>query len=396
MKQNVQEAMPHYSKIAKGYTQLPEKEALQLWHDYKAGDLSAHHKLFETFSRIALKQAHQYQLTKVPVEDLVQECNLLVLEGIEQFETRWQSIAQFIYFYVHNKIKDYIAKWGVVVQPPRVYDRLKKWDRCMAIAEAMDDVGEIGELSNSYLTNYLNIGNSYIDEIAPIDIIDIIYEETESNREKLLMKLRKSIYQLNQRDRKIIIDYYFERKTIIEIGKELGKTKKWVSDRRDFIVKKLNSLMTKAPTRKGVHIAREEEKDIIDKINDSQLKIIPITPHHIQLTNDTDTVIINKSMKDKYKGWYEPNKNQVNNIKKRVWVNNGEENKNITAGELTLFLQEGWKRGMKHSKKPFKGRRPATWVHTFDKETRVLNDELDTFMKLHPDWHLGRHPKWKK
>lgn len=100
------------------------------------------------------------------------------------------------------------------------------------------------------LRNLLNVRNVEINENDHFDYEQVDKFIDKLNTHKLINeRLTKALYTLNEKERKVVIDYYFgEEKTFKQIGKDLNLTESRISQIHQSVLKKLRIRLLKIQT----------------------------------------------------------------------------------------------------------------------------------------------------
>jgi len=158
-------------------------------------------------------------------EDLVNEGVKGIYNAIRLFDfDKNISFQTFLEFKVRGAILDFIRSYNYLARTH--YVKLKKDDKDIRI---------------------IFLGEYSIDELFKKEIIYDNFEDIVNkhiNIEKINIILKKVInYYLTERQRKVIIKYYFENKTLLQISNELQINETTASFHRKKAINKLKKLL---------------------------------------------------------------------------------------------------------------------------------------------------------
>jgi RNA polymerase primary sigma factor len=242
-------AIKNYYKEVKKTDVLSGDEQIRLAVKAKAGDQDSFDKLVKCNLRFVISIAKEYKASGLPLEDLISEGNIGLMEAVHRFdETKGFRFISYAVWWVRQSITKSINDNKSNVRLPinkinsinkitKVKEKLtQKLERPPSDSEILDNA----DVSPSDVKSYRNDGNFefYID--SPIQNSDgLKYQdilpgtdhddmESKMNHDALRNELKKAMSGLSTREVDIITMYYglsdTEPMTLREIGRSLGLT----------------------------------------------------------------------------------------------------------------------------------------------------------------------------
>ena len=228
-----------------------------------AGKKDAYNELIEQYlpfaSSIASKVARLISCSSDCYEDILCNARLGLLEAAQRFDLKFKvDFKTFAYYRIKGAIYDGLRKTGWI--PRSLYTKLKLeeashnplqklTERIAASAKNVKDDVEavydsIHSLASMYITSLDAMEDFEVeDQSAKRDI------EHKAEFQKIKEKMRDAIEALPEKERKLVKMYYFQNRTLQEIGVRLGLSKSWTSRLHaralDLLFKKLNSMDNK-------------------------------------------------------------------------------------------------------------------------------------------------------
>lgn len=175
----------------------------------------------------------------VDYEDIVCSARLGLLEAARRFDARFHvDFKTFAYYRIKGAIYDGLRKTGWV--PRSLYSRIKFEQAANDYLQTLSDkITENTERVQSSVEQIYDTVNSmasiYVMSIEGMEDFEVedksALKEMEHKVEfqKVKEKMRDAIEALPDKERKLVKMYYFQNRTLQEIGNKLHLSKSWVS-----------------------------------------------------------------------------------------------------------------------------------------------------------------------
>lgn len=250
---SVNEYFKHLGKITKD---IDREENARLWKLAKQGDQDAKNKIMEINLRLVIPTAKRFQRPGMELMDLIEEGNLGLLQAIDKFEPeKGYRFSTYAVYWIEQYIRKYIEEQsGSIKIPSHAWGNLKKWFRAWnELKEANGRDPSLNEMAKELNLSARQV-KSIIDTLSAAKGVDslasLVHEEDETTLEDLIsddgkgnphdvfvknesqQSLKKSMEDLNDRDRQILIMRYGlddnEPKTLGEVAEILGLSRERV------------------------------------------------------------------------------------------------------------------------------------------------------------------------
>lgn len=250
---SVNEYFRHLGKITK---EMDREETARLWKLAKEGDQDAKNQIMEMNLRLVIPTAKRFLRPGMELMDLIEEGNLGLLQAIDKFEPeKGYRFSTYAVYWIEQYIRKYIEEQsGSIKIPSHAWGNLKKWFR--AWNELKESNGRDPSLNE--MAKELNLSarqvKSIMDTLSAAKGVDslasLVHDEDETTLEDLIsddgkgnphdvfvknenqQSLKKSMEDLNDRDRQILIMRYGlddnEPKTLGEVAEMLGLSRERV------------------------------------------------------------------------------------------------------------------------------------------------------------------------
>jgi RNA polymerase primary sigma factor len=199
MKFETSENLPKYFKTIQKNAPLTIGEEKQLVVAIQEGDAKAVEKLVSANLKFVVKLANRHIGQGVPIDDLIQEGNMGLLEAALNFKPRdGQRFINYAQLWIRKKLNESVAKTGRIVRLPHNQEyaiyKAKMKGEDVEIPRKVDIDAPIGDEGGN------TIG----------DIVLKSGSEVEFNIEmdSIRFKVKCALNLLKDRDRAIIMDYF--------------------------------------------------------------------------------------------------------------------------------------------------------------------------------------------
>lgn len=256
-----------------------EQELAIAWKDHQ--DEKALHELINAYGRLVISAATKFRHYGLPLNDLIQEGNIGLLEAAKRFEPdREFRFSTYATWWIKSCMQDYVLRnWSIVrtgttaaqkslffnfrrlrakIEGEQEYEGLDNEGRTKIAGDLgvrIKDVEDM-EMRLSSGDNSLNV--TITDENGADEWQSLLSDDRPNPEEIVIgMKdsqtrskwLQEALSALNDREQKIIKDRHlgYETITLEELGKELGISKERVRQLEQRAMMKLKSNLTKDP-----------------------------------------------------------------------------------------------------------------------------------------------------
>ena len=204
---------------------LNNEEIKNLFHDYIGnGDYTAREKLIENHLRLVVKISHSYKGKGMDLEDVVSYGNIGLMKAVDKFNPDHDSECSFGVFatnYIKEEIRTAMEKNMTVYHGS--FERMKniEYGEIRLDAPISDD-------SDKSLYDVFGGNVNPFEVSAEQELVSFIFEEMKN--------------VLTDVEYKILIENFIERKSMEEIGNEIGMTKQNISLKRNAALKKMRNI----------------------------------------------------------------------------------------------------------------------------------------------------------
>jgi len=247
------------------YPLLTAEEERELIRRAKKGDIEARNKLINSNLRYIYKMAKKYSGMGIPISDLINEGVLGLIKAIDKYDLKRRvRLLTYATSWIRQAMMKALTEQSRAIKlNSSIKGKLDKVRRAMEDyyqryqrEPSEEELAQITGMSIDEVKEVLNIykGQFSIDELIGDDNGRTI-EETfpdpfeEEIEEKIKKEERINRFmeilerELNERERKIIVEYYGlhlkEPKTLEQIGKELGISRERVRQIKERALRKL-------------------------------------------------------------------------------------------------------------------------------------------------------------
>lgn len=243
------------SELTKIYGFLSREREIELAKKIKKGDKEAKAELVNANLRLVIHNAFKYNSKGVSIDDLIQEGNVGLCTAAEKFDpSKGFRFSTYATWWILQKIRKLImTKNSVIKIPPHVIYKARtikkvteefktKYNRLPSKQELSDITGIPMKTIETALNIPKNIVNieAQIDDSNSLTYGEVVHDESEKTVDEIVSdnmlakELAAQMAKLSPKERLLIQKYYFEGKSMQEIGVEVGRTRESV---RQNIVK---------------------------------------------------------------------------------------------------------------------------------------------------------------
>jgi RNA polymerase primary sigma factor len=256
----------YFNEVAKEEMLTPQME-VELAKRIKQGDQVACDKLVRANLRFVISVAKQYQHTKMPLNDLINEGNIGLIKAAKMFdETKGFKFISYAVWWIRQSIMDALAKNGRLVRIPA--NKIGDLSQINTAAAAIEQKFE-REPTHEELAEYLGVKVEDIKSAsdasfrqssldAPFEnedggnLYDIIQDPSAAsadvlitNDESLKTELERLLSTLTVREMEVIKRFFgigFDyTQSLEDIGEEMGLTRERIRQIKDGALRKLRS-----------------------------------------------------------------------------------------------------------------------------------------------------------
>jgi RNA polymerase primary sigma factor len=199
MKFETSENLPKYFKTIQKNAPLTVAEEGRLVLAIQAGDSGAVARLVKANLKFVVKVANRHIGQGVPIDDLIQEGNIGLIEAAQAFQPReGQRFINYAQLWIRKRINEAVAKTGRIVRLPHnqeyeIFKSKRKGEEVEAPTRVSIDkkIGEDGE--NTLGDIILKTGSD---------------AEFAMEMDSIKFQVKKALTVLKDRDKGIIMDYF--------------------------------------------------------------------------------------------------------------------------------------------------------------------------------------------
>lgn len=211
---------------------LSSEEEQALAAKIKLGDAKALEKLTKANLKFVVSLAHHYKNQGLGEDDLVSEGNIGMMHAAQKFDgTKGIRFVSYAAPYIRKAMEEAIKEQTALYKLPK--DEKSKFERKRTHAISIDQPIPVGSSNNFTLQHVLE------NEDAP-------QADEHLNKELLNFEIQKSLNELNEREKRIIIAIYGlngTHYTMAEIAENMGLKRERVRQIRNKALRKLHKKM---------------------------------------------------------------------------------------------------------------------------------------------------------
>lgn len=216
--------------------------------------------------KLVVKIAHQYKGMGVPLEDLVQEGNYGLIESASKFDRNADNkFSTYAVHYIKMRMRNALNKnrTMVTVSPSHINVIKKIDDYIKEYKQKHEKEPTIKQISKKLKLSHVVVEHALLHKVnGSVSLNQQINDEGEDTFEKILnldncilspaeelMKddnsryIRRSLNKLTDKEKNVIVQRFFDDKTLQQIGDDLGMTPAGVKAVQDRSLKKLKTIL---------------------------------------------------------------------------------------------------------------------------------------------------------
>lgn len=199
MKFETSENLPKYFKTIKKTAPLTVAEEGELVLAIQAGEQKAIHALVKANLKFVVKVANRHIGQGVPLDDLIQEGNIGLIEAAQAFQPReGQRFINYAQLWIRKRLNEAVAKTGRIVRLPhnQEYDifKSKKRGESIEVPTRVNIDAPIGDEGGNTIGDIVLKSGADVEFAIELDSIKF--------------RVKKALSVLKDRDRGIIMDYF--------------------------------------------------------------------------------------------------------------------------------------------------------------------------------------------
>ncbi len=256
----------YFNEISKVELLTPEEE-VQLAQRIKQGDQLALEKLTKANLRFVVSVAKQYQHTKIPLNDLINEGNLGLIKAAQKFdETRGFKFISYAVWWIRQAIMQALAEQSRMIRLPankvgaisRIHQVSSHFEQQLEREPTDEELAELLDVSVEEVKTTLRASSKHLSVDAPFEqgetnsLLDVLENNDSVKTDEALEyddSLKKEIDRLlsilTARERQVIMMFFgigVESKLSLgDIGAELAISRERVRQIKDKAINKLSA-----------------------------------------------------------------------------------------------------------------------------------------------------------
>jgi RNA polymerase sigma factor FliA len=192
--------------------------------------------------------------SRLDIEDLMAYGTVGLFEAAERFDPKLgANFLTFAHYRIKGAIFDGLRKMGTLRGPDQRAAYLSERTNSMLTAAAAKDSGvgprnfadDVKEVETA-VTNLAAVFATSLDGMEHLQIRDeSLSPEERLQAEELKARVKAAIASLPENERKLLVGYYYEGKTLEEAGEAIGQSKSWASRLHARAIERIKDFLAK-------------------------------------------------------------------------------------------------------------------------------------------------------
>jgi RNA polymerase primary sigma factor len=191
--------LPKYFRTIQKSTPLTVDREAELVKLIQQGDRMALNELVQANLKFVVKLANRHIGQGVPIDDLIQEGNIGLMEAAKNFKPKeGQRFISYASLWIRKRLNEAVAKTGRIVRLPHNQE--------YEIYKAKMKNEEVEEPRRAYIDD--RVGEDGATSLGDLILNSASDTETSIEMDDIKFKVKKALSVLKDRDRQIIMDYF--------------------------------------------------------------------------------------------------------------------------------------------------------------------------------------------
>jgi RNA polymerase primary sigma factor len=193
------ENLPKYFRTIRKSEPLTHDRELELVCLIREGDRLALNELVQANLLFVVKIANRHRGQGVPIDDLIQEGNIGLIEAAKKFNPKeGQRFIAYASLWIRKRLNEAVAKTGRIVRLPHNQE--------YEIYKAKMKNEEVEEPRRTYIDD--RVGEDGGSSLGDIILNSPSEVETEIEMDATRFKVKQALSTIKERDRMIVMDYF--------------------------------------------------------------------------------------------------------------------------------------------------------------------------------------------
>jgi RNA polymerase primary sigma factor len=191
--------LPKYFRTIQKSQPVSHDRETELVKLIQEGDRMALNELVQANLKFVVKMANRHIGQGVPIDDLIQEGNIGLMEAAKNFKPKeGQRFISYASLWIRKRLNETVAKTGRIVRLPHNQE--------YEIYKAKMNHEEVEEPKRAYIDD--RVGEDGGTSLGDLILNSPSQTETEIEMDDIRFKVKKALSVLKDRDRMIVMDYF--------------------------------------------------------------------------------------------------------------------------------------------------------------------------------------------